>query len=168
MNYVYYTLRQSESQPVVEYILKERFNITSANFKKNENGKPYIEGNPIYFNVTDTKGFKAMVFSENEVGLDCENLSREINYEKFKKYFSLREFEEIKDKKDFLKNWTAKESFVKKRGKSIFEYLNRIEFFNGKIYFDGNEATESCVHFEIDKTILCLCSEDPSYIYEEI
>lgn len=153
---------------MVEYILKERFNITSANFKKNEKGKPYIEGNAIYFNVTDTKGFKAMVFSDNEVGLDCESLHREVNYVKFKKYFSPREFEEIKDKKDFLKNWTAKESFVKKRGESIFEYLNRIEFFNGKIYLDGKEVTESCVHFEINETILCLCSEEVSYIYEEI
>lgn len=87
MNYVYYTLQQRESQPVVEHILKERFNIVSVIFKKNENGKPYIEGNPIYFNVTDTKGFKAVVFSEEEVGLDCENLLRETNYKKFENIF---------------------------------------------------------------------------------
>lgn len=168
MNYVYYTLQKRESQPVVEHILKERFNIASVIFKKNENGKPYIEGNPIYFNVTDTKNFKAIAFSTEEMGLDCENLTREINYKKFEKYFSPREFKEIKDKKDFFKNWTAKESFVKKRGKSIFEYLNRVEFFDGRIYLDGNAVQEFCVHFEIDGIILCLCSENTSYTCEEI
>ena len=90
-----------------------------------ENGKPYLEHSKVIeFNITHTKGLAAIAFSiDSEIGIDVENLNREINLDQVaKKVFtkseqSLIDSNNQKDKKKmFYRLWTSKESYLKATG----------------------------------------------------
>ena len=80
--------------------------------KFDDNGKPYIP-NYLKFNVTHTKGIIAIAVSEKEVGIDIENVSRDID-KKVQEMF-------LGDDKRFspIQTWTIKESIVKCLGTGI-------------------------------------------------
>ena len=90
-----------------------------------ENGKPYLEHSKVIeFNITHTKGLAAIAFSiDSEIGIDVENLNREINLDQVaKKVFTKSEQSLINEnnqndkKKTFFRLWTSKESYLKSTG----------------------------------------------------
>ena len=93
-----------------------------------ENGKPYLEHSKVIeFNITHTKGLAAIAFSiDSEVGIDAENLNREINLDQVaKKVFTTSEQSLINannqndKKKTFFRLWTSKESYLKATGQGL-------------------------------------------------
>ena len=98
---------------------------SEINIIHRENGKPYLEHSKVIeFNITHTKGLAAIAFSiDSEIGIDVENLNREINLDQVaKKVFtkseqSLIDSNNQKDKKKmFYRLWTSKESYLKATG----------------------------------------------------
>ena len=90
-----------------------------------ENGKSYLEHSKVIeFNITHTKGLAAIAFSiDSEIGIDVENLNREINLDQVaKKVFTTSEQSLINannqndKKKTFFRLWTSKESYLKSTG----------------------------------------------------
>lgn len=82
-------------------------------FLKNENGKPYLLNNPLYFNLSHTKDAFAIAFSDREVGIDIEG-ERKISERLKDKYFTKREKEENE-----ISVWTKKEAIIKLIGTGI-------------------------------------------------
>ena len=100
-------------------------NPNEINIIHRENGKPYLEHSKgIEFNITHTKGLAAIAFSiDSEIGIDVENLNREINLEQIaKKVFTTSEQSLIDSnnqndkKRTFYRLWTSKESYLKATG----------------------------------------------------
>jgi 4'-phosphopantetheinyl transferase len=98
---------------------------SEINIIHRENGKPYLEHSKVIeFNITHTKGLAAIAFSiDSEVGIDVENLNREINLDQVaKKVFTTSEQSLINannqndKKKMFYRLWTSKESYLKATG----------------------------------------------------
>ena len=98
---------------------------SEINIIHRENGKPYLEHSKVIeFNITHTKGLAAIAFSiDSEVGIDVENLNREINLDQVaKKVFTTSEQSLINGnnqndkKKTFFRLWTSKESYLKSTG----------------------------------------------------
>ena len=95
-----------------------------------ENGKPYIPGNPIYFSISHS-GTKAMVvFSDSIVGCDVQLMKKE-SLSLADKYFTEEEQKEIKasdnEVEAFYKLWTLKECFMKATGKGLTLPLKTID-----------------------------------------
>lgn len=84
----------------------------------NEFGKPYLENNLLFFNISHDKDITVLVISDKEIGIDLEYLT----YRKsvICKYFNEKEQQIMKKSNnleyDFTKIWVMKESFVKKKG----------------------------------------------------
>ena len=103
-------------------------NPNEINIIHRENGKPYLEHSKVIeFNITHTKGLAAIAFSiDSEVGIDVENLNREINLDQVaKKVFTTSEQSLINannqndKKKTFFRLWTSKESYLKATGQGL-------------------------------------------------
>ena len=94
-------------------------------------GKPYIEGNPLYIGVSHTDDIVVIGVSDSAFGIDCENISRKTarSFEIAKKYFSQKEFEYIypsgykigntDEDLRFLEIWVKKEAYVKYLGTGL-------------------------------------------------
>ena len=97
-------------------------------FQANQYGKPSIhhpiEARHIHFNLTNTPGFVACMVSDRyPVGVDAEAIDRKsTTLEIAKRFFSQREFEELKTHPEqartarFFHYWTLKEAYIKVRG----------------------------------------------------
>ena len=98
-----------------------------------ENGKPYIPGNPIYFSISHS-GTKAMVvFSDSEVGCDVQEMKKKA-VSLADKYFTDDEKKEIDNSEDpvrtFYKLWTLKECYMKSSGKGLALGLKNIDVYD--------------------------------------
>ena len=98
-----------------------------------ENGKPYIPGNPIYFSISHS-GSKAMVvFSDSEVGCDVQEMKKKA-VSLADKYFTDAEKKEKDDSEDpvrtFYKLWTLKECYMKSSGKGLALGLKNIDVYD--------------------------------------
>ncbi len=93
-----------------------------------ENGKPYIEGNPVYFSLSHTRGLAVCAVSDFPVGIDAEML-RETKMSAMKRFTQAEQsYIHTSDdmKKAFFTVWTGKESAVKVLGGSIFSSLDKV------------------------------------------
>lgn len=147
----------------IREVLQKKWGVDCSSLERNENGKPYFKNDSLFFNVTNTTDFSALAISEKEIGVDAENLKKNLNIERFKRILSEREKEEITNVECFLKNWTAKESYVKKHGFSLSFYLKRLEFFNETLYLDGIPVDERPLFFKKGDILICLSSEERDF-----
>ena len=105
----------------------------------NEFGKPISDN--VYFNISHSHGYVALVIDQVPVGLDIEKIGPVTD--NLKSYVSNDEEESyIKDDATFFEVWTNKEALVKASGEG-FRYrpesvpglpLNNKRLFNGKEY----------------------------------
>jgi 4'-phosphopantetheinyl transferase len=96
--------------------------------------KPWLERNPVYFNITHTANAFAIVISEScEVGIDMESINRKMNLSGIiKSFFSKGESEFIHQEPSesvsrFFMLWTRKEALLKALGTGIADNLQGVE-----------------------------------------
>ncbi|HKL95600.1 MAG TPA: 4'-phosphopantetheinyl transferase superfamily protein [Haploplasma sp.] len=122
------TLRSKNIQ--TEYIVKislEHFldkKVDKLKFKTTENGKPIIDIENIYLNISHSNDYLAVVISTNEVAVDLELIN--IRHLKIAKKIT-NDFDKL-DINDVTKMWTIKESYLKYFGMSILSNLKEITF----------------------------------------
>ena len=119
-------------------ILKEKG--INQEFICNEYGKLYIKGNPLFFNISHTKDAFVIAFSTKEIGVDIE-VKREYDKETLDKLISKCNSKEevVNNSNDFIKLWTAKESFLKLIGTGIINSLKDVKVLD-KVYCGKNNA----------------------------
>ncbi len=95
-----------------------------------DNGKPYIENNPISISITHTENFVAVILHENEdVGIDIESLDRDFSAVE-KKALSEDEIEDLEDEKrneQLAIYWCAKEAIFKLLSVYNLDFAEQIE-----------------------------------------
>lgn len=93
-------------------------------------GKPYFENGP-FFSITHTKNHVFCVLSERPVGIDAEEVDRDINLQLADKILSPAEktrYNASPDKRlALLRLWVLKEADAKRTGKGI-QYPNYTDF----------------------------------------
>ncbi len=89
---------------------------------KGAHGKPYIEGNPIYFSISHCKGLVMAAVGDAEIGADCE-LIRPHDLRVLERVANENEKQRIMSSSDktgeFFRLWTMKEAYVKMLGIGI-------------------------------------------------
>ncbi|MDE6504827.1 MAG: 4'-phosphopantetheinyl transferase superfamily protein [Clostridia bacterium] len=126
--------------------------------QRTENGKPYIEGNPIYFSLSHSGGKAVIALCDKPVGADMELFGNK-KYKSVLSRFTENEQNEINGSEaGFLKNWTAKEAFIKMLGGTIAGYLKRLEYRDGQIYLDKTPQNANIYTHEYDFGIVTVCT----------
>ena len=124
-----------------------------------EHGKPYVEGGP-FFSVTHTQDRLYIAFSDEEIGLDAEHLSREPHYEPILKKFPPQERAEITSAKEFLRHWVVKESAVKYLGGTLAADLNKLCYTNGSLSHNEQAFPSKITLLQHENFILSVCSNE--------
>ena len=95
-----------------------------------DNGKPYIENNPINISITHTAKYVAVILHEEEnVGIDIESLDRDFSVGE-KKALSEDEIEDLEDDKrneQLAIYWCAKEAIFKLLSRYNVDFAEQIE-----------------------------------------
>lgn len=126
---------------------------------KTANGKPYIEGTPLHFSLSHSGERGIIALSDKPIGVDLEIFKYKLRKSVIKR-FSAREQTEIADERDFLRHWTVREAYVKLHGLTLAETWKHIEFFGGKLYFDGQLQWVKIRHYSFSFGVAAVCCEE--------
>ena len=129
--------------------------------KRTENGKPYIDGNPLYFSLSHSCGHAVIALCDKPVGVDVEQDDSLRNFTTSMRRFTERERAWIGDALSFFfLNWVAKEAYIKMVGGTLAHYLKRLEFYDYKLYLDGREVDCGyAVTADLKAGIYAVCAE---------
>jgi 4'-phosphopantetheinyl transferase len=98
-------------------------------FKKTENGKPYLDSKDIHFNLSHSGEWVVFAYCDRETGIDIEKV-RPVNYRIAERFFSSGEndiLSGLKGKRKlnfFFDLWTLKESYLKMLGTGLTKSLS--------------------------------------------
>lgn len=94
-----------------------------------ENGKPYLIGNAVYFNISHSHERAVCCISEYECGVDIEKI-RPVSMKLIDRVCSEEEKEAILTAENreeaFARLWTKKEAYIKLKGSGILTDLKKI------------------------------------------
>ena len=94
-----------------------------------DRGKPYFEGDPVYFSITHTKKHAFCALSDRPIGIDAEELDRAISPRLAAKILSPREAERWDGSREMLlRFWVLKEAQVKRSGEGLRGFPNQTDF----------------------------------------
>ena len=102
---------------------------------QNEYGKPFIKGNPLYFNLSHSQELGLLAVNGLfEVGVDIEYIRPDFAELKIaKRFFSEHEVNELlllpagQRKQGFFNCWSRKEAYIKGQGKGLSIPLHRFD-----------------------------------------
>lgn len=144
------------TEAALQRIFSVCYGMTSVEILRTEHGKPYVDGET-YFSVTHTKNRLYIAFSDQEIGLDAESLSRTPCYESIIKKFTTAEQAEIDCAETFLKHWVAKESAVKYLGGTLAMDLYKLEYARGRLFYNNAPFTAKITLLSHEEFILSVC-----------
>ncbi len=104
-------------------------------FITSDHGKPYIEGNPVYFNLSHSNNLGlAAICGQFEIGVDIEYIRPEYSGLKIaRRFFSEAEINELlalpehQQTAGFFNCWSRKEAYIKARGKGLAIPLSQFD-----------------------------------------
>lgn len=102
-------------------------------FSRHSHGKPFIEGNPIFFNLSHSNGCVVVAISKAvELGVDVEYLEGDHDFDALiARFFSMDErrayeaFSQNDRREAFFRAWTRKEAYLKATGLGLSFPLNQ-------------------------------------------
>lgn len=111
-------------------IERTNLNIHHIHLEKNEYGKPLLTGiQDLHFNISHSGNLVVCALDEEPVGIDVEEI-RSIDVNIAKQFFHQEEYNYLFSKPEeewltyFYMFWTAKESYIKAKGKGLSIPLN--------------------------------------------
>lgn len=148
--------------------------IHTITFQKNEFGKPYLEDNPIYFNISHSGQWVVGAVSDCPVGIDVEEVkvAKSAKLDIAQRFFSEEEYrwltsfnDEVLCQKMFYMLWSGKESYIKMIGEGLsiplneFELTYQEEMLLKKPYKDIEGYFET---YPLENYSLVVCSKLPN------
>ncbi len=95
-------------------------------------GKPYFADSPLHFSVSHTKNYVFAALSDRPIGIDAEELDREIDLRLAEKILSSNEFSQFEKAEDkrlaLLAFWVLKEAAGKCTGEGLQLWPNHTDF----------------------------------------
>ena len=100
--------------------------------KRTPLGKPYFPGETLHFSISHTKNYVFCAVSEHPIGIDAEELDRDIRLSLAEKFLSageMAQFQNAPDKrKALLTFWVLKEAAGKCSGEGLQLWPNHTNF----------------------------------------
>lgn len=141
-----------------EFIEKEAEKLS---FDYTKDGKPYLNGNPINFNISHSHDFGLIGISNRPVGVDIEKIDETRNWNCIAEFmFSKKEIEWLKQhpsSENFYLLWTLKEARLKCDGFSsdsaIFKEVS-FDLNSRPVFYKYNSFSFVCDLYQISAVIL--------------
>ena len=132
----YRTIKAGEGHAAGRSLLKEMVErFTGApmpEIRLSERGKPYFAQGELQFSISHTKDHVFCALSDRTIGMDAEELGRDISLNLARKILSpgeLAQYEEAEDKRiALLTFWVLKEAQAKCDGTGLQGYPNHTDF----------------------------------------
>ena len=136
MKLIWIKLDNANAHDAGRQLLKDLYRETTGQnlppIEKTPQGKPFFADSPWHFSISHTKRHVFCVLSQKEVGLDAEEMDREVNLSLADKILSAperREYDVAPDKrKALLTFWVLKEAQAKFTAEGIRGYPNKTVF----------------------------------------
>ena len=120
-------------------------------------GKPYIDGNPVFFSIAHSGNDGVILISDRQCGVDLEVIKKRKTSALYRRLTERERAEINEDYTLFLKNWVAKESYIKYLGGTV-AWIKRLEYAGGVLYFDGKKADcDITVDTFEDRAVYAVC-----------
>ena len=127
-----WTRLENESGHDAAYRLLAQMVVPLPEIRRTDLGKPYFVGSDLHFSISHTKNHAFCVVSQKNIGIDAEEMNRNINLRLADKILSPAEktrFDAAADKHDaLLRFWVLKEAYAKLVGKGWGNYLHETDF----------------------------------------
>lgn len=121
--------------------------------------KPYlVSPSPFFFNLSHSHEVLAIfISSHSHVGVDIEKMVKPRGFAKIAKKYCFSKESTI-DLRSFYHEWTAKESFIKKNGLTIANYMKgiKVDLIKDKAWFYGLPE-HRLEYFNFEDYICCTC-----------
>ncbi len=113
---------------------------------KDKHGKPYLEGNPLYFSVSHTGIYFIVAICKGApIGVDIEEIRPINDIESIKKaVLSAKEQKSCESLKDFYRYWTLKEAYLKALGIGIQDNMHSVTQYSNCIAIELPYANIQC------------------------
>lgn len=118
-------------QEQLALILKENYGLSNQTIIEDSGGKPRLQSGEMYFNISHSRNTLVIAVADTEVGVDIEFFDRRIS-DRVKNY-CLSEDEQKSapyENVEFLKIWTAKESYLKLYGTGLRQAMKEFSVIN--------------------------------------
>lgn len=144
-------------------ILRQEYGISRMELQYGPYGKPFLKNGP-HFSISHSRGYGAVAFSSEPVGLDME-LVRAYHQGLPQRIFSKGEMNWFRERsclrRDFFALWTLKESYYKYLGTGLPGFPNDTDFYYDGAWHLRNQSL--WFHMLEEKTLLLtLCGEKQS------
>lgn len=140
-------------------LLLERRLGKNFEIKRTENGKPYVEGNELYFSLSHSAGGAIIALCDKPVGIDFESFEKNRSFAHLLTRFTDRERQFTQGRYDlFLMNWVSKEAYIKLIGGTLARDLKRLEYYGSALYCDGQKVNGHTVT-QIPAGVYSVCTE---------
>ena len=106
-------------------------------------GKPYFENSPWHFSISHTKNHAFCVLSQENIGLDAEEIGRRVSENLISRYLSPGEQDRLGENPQdaALRLWVLKEAEGKRTGKGIGDWMKNTDFYP---YCDKIQEIDGC------------------------
>ena len=137
-----------------------------------KNGKPYLSGGEIFFNLSHSGNLSVCAVSDKEIGVDCEKVAPK-KERVFQQVFNDLEREKAKTDKAFTEIWTQKESVVKYYGGSLWAGGKHTAIiFPQNALYHGNLCKANVFTITLrqgaDEYAVSIATEDKDYHIQQI
>ncbi len=119
-----YLAKNSSSKVLLDEVLRLN-GIFDYELEYNGCGKPYLVGNPVFFNLSHSGEYTACAISDKEIGIDIQKIC--FKKRAMQKVCTPEELAQIKTAEDFTRIWAIKESYAKAKGIGIGMGLKNID-----------------------------------------
>lgn len=169
-------LRTLAGEIIIRNIVKRKYKINFEDiiFKKNINGKPYIDNiKGFHFNISHSGKWVVCAISDALIGIDIEKI-KETNFKVAKRFFSEEEYIDLSNKESVSKTeyfydiWTLKEAYLKAIGTGLTVPLRSFTLKKENkdicIKTKDKDYNWNFNQYEIDKDYkLSLCAENEGF-----
>lgn len=146
-------------------ILKKDYGINDCRITLRQGGKPALETEQMFFNVSHSRDLVVIAVADCEVGVDIEFYDRAVS-ERVRRYcLSSKEALEILpgDNRGFINVWTAKESYLKLYGQGLAGTMR--DFSVTEDRFDGANLPPAVFwRYENGEYTVCVATEMPETV----
>ena len=132
MQLLYKRLEEQDGHTAGRELLRELYGKPLPEIAYTKLGKPYFVGSDLHFSISHTPKHAFCVLSDRPVGIDAEEMDRQIRLDLAEKILSPSELEQFSKADDprlaLLKFWVLKEALGKCTGKGMQPWPNRTSF----------------------------------------
>ena len=132
MQLLYKRLEGQDGHTAGRELLRELYGKPLPEIAYTKLGKPYFVGSDLHFSISHTPKHAFCVLSDRPVGIDAEEMDRQIRLDLAEKILSPSELEQFSKADDprlaLLKFWVLKEALGKCTGKGMQPWPNRTSF----------------------------------------